>query len=134
MAYVVKKHIFARCGRAARANQKKFIPWSFLRQCGSNEASHARTSPRTSKRPLTLHLLLYRWYYDFIFTTKYKIVLVLLRDYFTHIKKFHDREGLTEVKPHADQKYLNVIAYVMYTMYVWLCMYISGKNLYVLNT
>ena len=61
VAYVVKKHIFARCGRAGRAKRKFSIDPSFLGQDGSNELSHAQIRTPGCKNYRTKHLLLYRY-------------------------------------------------------------------------
>ena len=57
VAYVVKKHIFARCGRAKR---KFSIDPSFLGQDGSNEILHAQIRTPAAKTCPIKRLLLYR--------------------------------------------------------------------------
>ena len=60
VAYVVKKHIFARCGRAGRAKRKFSIDPSFLGQDGSNELLHAQIRTPACKTCREKRLLLYR--------------------------------------------------------------------------
>ena len=61
VTYVVKKHNFACCGRAARAKRIFPMEGSYGSQDGSNELSHAQFRARACEIARTKHLLVYRW-------------------------------------------------------------------------
>ena len=84
LPYVVKKHNFARCGRAARAKRISPMKGSYGSQDGSNELSHAQFRARESEIARTKHLLLYRWLWILDFSTDIKFhklayILITLR-------------------------------------------------------